>query len=655
MMRVLRLVVLALLPALVLALLLGRAGAAQRSPGWWDPDGVGSGSDWHYRVPVTMPSTSSINSTAKVDIDFAALMTELGISGTFDSNSVRVVRPGGTISTIQEYSGTIYAGASDSTGNARGEVRWIVQDSGVQTYYVYFDITANGAKAANPQTPINGNFEQSSSGTQLPNGWTSATRTNAAYDLQVRPSESVSVTSDGGPYNNPTTTDGTPLTGSFSYLLGARTNNEPANGNVSQTEATRLTRTITVPATNPGNLVVRWRVEGWDSDINATTTFDNLHIRVTTAGGAVTEIVGPATNNYANAPFSPNYGSSAVTNPNPGFGQYNGFDMGLNGNHTLGMTVALRSQPWWTRTVSLSAYAGQTVTLSFGTTHLQLFKSWFHLDDIEWSVVSGTLGNAEGFGVGATSPAGSLAPGQVVTVTAVVDANPTAASNPVTADLVNGSGTSVASAVKLYNDGTHGDTTANDATWTNNGSDSGNPTYTVPLSSGSSSGWIVRVYAKDASTSTQGSNGMIHRNGLGVPLVLANWWNIDQASFSVDAASVGLSKTMTVVSDGVNSSNFKTIPGARVQYCVTISNSGTASAGTVVGTDSLPGTLSYVTGSLKSGADCSSSATGEDDNAIGSDETDPIGASFASSSVTITRGSLAPSTSFAVTYQANVN
>jgi uncharacterized repeat protein (TIGR01451 family) len=654
MIRALRLVVIALLPALVLALSLGRAGAAQRSPAWWDPDGVGSGSDWHYRVAVTMPSTSSVNSTGKVDIDFAALMTQLGIAGTFDVNSVRVVRPGGTIATVQEYNDTIYAGATDAV-STRGEVRWIVQDGGVQTYYVYFDITANGAKSTSPQTPINGNFEQSSSGTQLPAGWASATRTNAAYDLQVRPSESVSITSDGNPLNNPTTTDGTPLSGSFSYLLGARTNNEPSNGNVSQTEATRLTRTITVPATNPGNLVVRWRVEGWDSDTNAVTTFDNLHIRVTTSGGTVTEIVGPAAGNYANFPFSPNYGSGAVTTSNPGYGQYNGFDMGTNGSHTQGMTVALHGQGWWTRTFSLSAFAGQTVTFSFGTTHLELFRSWFHLDDIEWSVVSGTLGNAEGFGVAATSPAGSLAPGQVMTITAVVDAKPTAASNPVTADIINGSGTTVASAVKLYNDGTHGDSTANDTTWTNNGSDGANPTYTVPLTSGSTSGWTVRVYAKDASTSTFGNNGMIHRNGLGTALILANWWNIAETSFSVDAASIGVSKTMTVVSDAVNSSNFKAIPGARVQYCVTISNSGTASAATVVGTDTLPGALSYVAGSLKSGADCNTAVTAEDDNATGGDETDPIGASFASSTVSITRSSLATSTSFAVTYQANLN
>ena len=104
MFRALRLLAAVLLAALSLAAVIDRAGAAQRSsPAWWDPDGVGTGSDWHYRVPVSLAATSTVNSTAKVDVDFAALMSQLGISGTLDTNSIRVVRPGGTLATTQEY------------------------------------------------------------------------------------------------------------------------------------------------------------------------------------------------------------------------------------------------------------------------------------------------------------------------------------------------------------------------------------------------------------------------------------------------------------------------------------------------------------------------------------------------------------------------
>ncbi|MGD9189245.1 MAG: hypothetical protein PVI89_13580, partial [Desulfobacteraceae bacterium] len=27
-----------------------------RAPAWFDPDGVGSGDDWHYRVPINIPT-----------------------------------------------------------------------------------------------------------------------------------------------------------------------------------------------------------------------------------------------------------------------------------------------------------------------------------------------------------------------------------------------------------------------------------------------------------------------------------------------------------------------------------------------------------------------------------------------------------------------
>ena len=237
--------ILAILTAVLALALLGPASAAQRTPGWWDSDGTGSGSDWHYRVAGTLPGTSSVNSTAKVDVDFAAQMTQLGISGTFDTSSVRVVRPGGTIAAVQEYNDTIYAGATDASATC-GEVRWIVEDGGAQTYYVYFDVTANGTKAANPQVPVGGNFEHSSGGTQLPPGRASATKSNAAYDMQIRPSESLSVASNGSPANNPYTTGGTPKTGGFSYLIGARSNNEPTTG-AGQLRTMVLTRTIAVP------------------------------------------------------------------------------------------------------------------------------------------------------------------------------------------------------------------------------------------------------------------------------------------------------------------------------------------------------------------------------------------------------------------------
>ncbi|MDE2597210.1 MAG: hypothetical protein KGL44_10060 [Sphingomonadales bacterium] len=624
-----------------------RAEAAQRSaPAWWDPDGVGSGSDWHYRIPVTLPAASTVNSTARVDIDFAAAMVQLGISGTFDANSVRVVRPNRTLAVVQEYNDSIYAGATDAVAT-RGEVRWIVEDGGAVTYYVYFDVIQNGAKAASGQTPVNGNFEHAATGTQLPAGWASAVTSNALYDAQVRPSESVSVTSDGNPLNNPQTTDGTPKTGAFSYLLGARTNNEPANAGAAQTNSAVLTRTITVPASSPGNLVVNWRAEGWDSE-----NYDNLFVRITTSGGAVTEVVGNSLASYTTLPNSPNIGGTLVSTTAAGYGQYNGFDTTSSGSHTAAMTVPQHAERWWSRTYSLAAFAGQTVTLSIGTNSTELYRSWYHVDDIEWSVVAGTAGSAEGFGVAVTSPLGSLAPGQTVRVLAAVDAKPAAASNPVTADIYLPGGGVFATGVILYNDGTHGDGSANDDVW-------GSVPFTIPLNTASSTGWLVRAFARDATTTTTAAgataNGLVHRSAAGTTLDMASWWNVDEVTFSVDAAAISVVKTSSVIADGVNSANFMAIPGATVRYCVTIGNAGTATAISVTGSDTNPANLSYIAGTLKSGPSCAGATTTEDDDATGADESDPTGASFAAGTITIARPSLAPSTAFAVTYDVRIN
>lgn len=637
--------------------------ALRTGPTWWDPDGVAAGSDWHYRVPVTMPGTSTVNSTGKVDIDFAALMTQLGISGTFDVNSVRVVRPGGTLVTIQEYTDTVYAGATDATGNNRGEVRWIIQDAGAVTYQVYFDVTQNGAKAANPQVPINGNFEKGAVGTQLPAGWTTAAKTNAAYDLQITGNESPTITSDGirpstntGPLFSPTVTDGSPRTGAQAYILGARTNNEPTNGTASQVDATKLTRTITVPASNPGNLTLRWRVEGWDSDTNNVTTYDHLQVEV--VGSTTTDIVGPLTNAYTTYPFSPSFGANDIASSRAGFGSYNTFDMTTGGTHLNGMTVANHAQPWWTRTYSLAPYAGQTITLRFSTTHMEEFKSWFHIDDIEWSVVTGTLGAAQAFGAAVISPVGNFSPGTPLPVVVRVDARPTASTNPLTVDIYNNAGTLVAGAIKLYNDGTHGDPVAGDAIWTNDGSDGANPTYTVPLGTPSSTGWTVRAFARDATTSTilASANGLAHRNTLPNPLVMANYWNIDETTFNVVSGSVSVTKISSVISDPVNgTANPKAIPGAVMEYCILITNTGATALSNVVATDNLPANFSYGAATMRSGTGCATAATVEDDNAAGADETDPYGASIAGTTLTGNAASLGVSGTFALVFRGTVN
>lgn len=560
------------------------------APAWYDQNAVAVAPDWHYRVAVTTPAGSDVNSTVVVDVDFAALLAALGVSGTFDASSPRVVRPGGALSATQEFTDSVYAGVTDAAGNARGEVRFLAQEAGAQTYYIYFDIGENGAKAANPQTPINGNFERGATGTATPTGWTAPTKTNANFDAQVRPSETVSVTTNGGGAVPATVnTNGTPNSGQFSYLIGSRTVNEPANGN----PAVTFERTLTVPTTSPGNITVRYRVEGWDSSANAATQWDFL--RIALVSGATTEIVGPTAGNYVTFPFAPNLGTQSATTNRSGYGQYNGWDTDTTGAHRSGMTIVPGSEPWFTRTVSLAAFAGQTITLRFTSTHQTQFRTWFHIDDIEWSVVNGTLGNPEAFGVNVQLPtaATSLVAGNIVSIRAQVDALPTAAVNSVTANVYNQSGGLVASGIILYNDGTHGDTAAGDALWTNDGSVPANPTYTVAGGQPPGAGWIVRVFAKDAGASTIGAqNGLIRRSGQpNTPESQANFHNIDDQIFEVRLPLPTIVKAATLISDPVRGTvNQLNIPGAIVQYQILVANTGNAGTdiGTVAVSDILP-------------------------------------------------------------------
>ena len=72
------------------------------APDWFDTNGVGSAPDWHYRAPITIPSGTVVNSTIRIDVDFDALLSGMDISGTFDSDSPRIVKSDGSLVAIQQ-------------------------------------------------------------------------------------------------------------------------------------------------------------------------------------------------------------------------------------------------------------------------------------------------------------------------------------------------------------------------------------------------------------------------------------------------------------------------------------------------------------------------------------------------------------------------
>lgn len=509
------------------------ARAEQRaSPAWWGATSTAS-STWHYRVPLTLSAAPPVNATAVFNVDFAGLLAQMGVNGTLDVQSPRVVDAAGTQVPTQEFTDAVYNGDTDPVGNGRGEIRFLTTSTAT-TYWLYFDITANGTKPSNAAAAIDGNFENAGtvqSNTVAPRGWT-VTRAASAIDSQVRGSESVSVTTNGSDVVGGTTrtVDGTPSTGQYSFLLGARSNNESAD----VTDVVVLTRTIVVPATSPGVLRFRYRVQGWDSgENNVTNNYDYLAGAIVN-GTTTTYFMGPQANNYTTYPFAPNKGSGQSTGTQSGYGQFNGFDMDENGNHRSGMTVTRNSQPWWTVTVNLAPYAGRTITLRFSTRHTTQYRSWWHIDDVEWSVVEGTVGTPQGFGASLELPSAAAAtqyPGDVLAIRARLDA--AGKTGAVVADLLRPDGTTARSGILLYNDGTHGDATSGDALWTNTGGVAAQPTYT--FGAGDPAGtWTLVLRAADSSTAASGQPaGLIREPGQPVtPVNGTNFSNVDVQTFT---------------------------------------------------------------------------------------------------------------------------
>ncbi len=132
--------------------------------------------------------------------------------------------------------------------------------------------------------------------------------------------------------------------------------------------------------------------------------------------------------------------------------------------------------------------------------------------------------------------------------------------------------------------------------------------------------------------------------------------SIHDINFCRPLTTLSVTKISSIISDPVSgTTNPKRIPGAIVEYCILISNSGSASAGSVVATDNLAGPFTYTSGTMKSGSNCGSAATVEDDNSTGADESDPYGASIAGSTITATAATLGPASAFALTFQVTVD
>jgi uncharacterized repeat protein (TIGR01451 family) len=82
--------------------------------------------------------------------------------------------------------------------------------------------------------------------------------------------------------------------------------------------------------------------------------------------------------------------------------------------------------------------------------------------------------------------------------------------------------------------------------------------------------------------------GNASRNGIS--------WAYDD--YTVSAANLNVVKTSRVVSDGVSVTNPKAIPGAVIEYCISVTNTGPATATNIAVSDVIPANMTFVNNSV---------------------------------------------------------
>jgi uncharacterized repeat protein (TIGR01451 family) len=131
--------------------------------------------------------------------------------------------------------------------------------------------------------------------------------------------------------------------------------------------------------------------------------------------------------------------------------------------------------------------------------------------------------------------------------------------------------------------------------------------------------------------------------------------NFVGADLFITSTSLSVTKTSTVISDGISASNFKALPGSVVRYCILVTNNGGIAQTGISSADTLSPDTSLVATSLMSGTSCAGAAIAEDTDIAGADESDPFGMSFAGTTVSGAAPSLPAGGSFAMVFNVTIN
>lgn len=121
----------------------------------------------------------------------------------------------------------------------------------------------------------------------------------------------------------------------------------------------------------------------------------------------------------------------------------------------------------------------------------------------------------------------------------------------------------------------------------------------------------------------------------------------DNDDYTVQTATLAVTKTSRVISDPFNNTtNPKLIPGAVVEYCIAVANSGSAAATAVAITDPVPGQLTFNAGTIL----LNGTVTGSTCNADGT-----AGGSYAAPNVSGTIATIAAGATRTLVFRATVN
>jgi len=198
----------------------------------------------------------------------------------------------------------------------------------------------------------------------------------------------------------------------------------------------------------------------------------------------------------------------------------------------------------------------------------------------------------------------------------------------------------------------------------------GTPVY--PTLTNSISNWVSgnAAYGSDSVDSTSGDGNITVTFQSPVDSVSFTYGNhaaapsnpevqvigLTDITYCLPIATVTVTKASTVLSDPVSGTEEpKAVPGAVVEYCVLVSNAGSATVENATIADLLPANVVFEAGSLSTGSNCTNASGEEDDDAAGADEGDPYGAAFDAGSISANATTIAPGATFAVKFRVAIN